>query len=202
MHKSVKHLVKLARHQGWQVEIGGGGHVVYRGPNGARVVGPLTPSDYRALDNCRAELRRAGLRLPAKAAAKKRARAARPRPRLPRADLRKIYAHAAAYGLSRSKVNALVRSQFQVKKTSHIPRHAIKTLLIAITTAGKKHQAAAAEREAAKQLAQAQAATPGTKQDEQERERIRAIRQAKKNNCNSARLAARRAKRRNKRRKR
>lgn len=202
MNKSVKLLVKQARQQGWRVEVGGGGHIAYHNPEGGVVFGPATPSDYRALKNCKAKLRHAGLQLDEKVAVKKRSKSPRPHPRLPRADLRKIYAHAASYNLARSDINALVRTQFDVNKTSLVPRRAIKTLLTAITAEGKKRRAAAAEQAAAKQLAQELAATPEAKRGEQERERIRAIRQAKKSNRNNTRLDARRAKRRGKRRKR
>jgi predicted RNA binding protein YcfA (HicA-like mRNA interferase family) len=190
MHKLVKELVKAARQQGWRVEIRGGGHVSYYSPEGTVVFGPLTPSDYRALRNCKAELRRAGLQLAEKGTAKKRPRPPRPRPRLPQTDLKKIYDRAADCGLSRSEVNFLVRTQFKIQKPSHLPRHAIKNLLAAIVAEGKKRQAEAPP------TPEPVAVVPEAPQDEQERERVRAIRQAKKNNSNRARLAARRAKRR------
>lgn len=60
--KEMKQLRKLAVEQGWRVEYTKGGHLKWFPPVGTEfVVSSSTPSDYRAIKNLRAMLRRHGL---------------------------------------------------------------------------------------------------------------------------------------------
>ena len=58
-------MAALARRLGWQVTPTRSGHLAWRSPDGTVVYTPSTPSDYRAIRNARARLRRAGLRMEA-----------------------------------------------------------------------------------------------------------------------------------------
>lgn len=62
MKKDMKILFKSLVSQGWTVEKGRK-HVKAKGPNGALVTLPATPSDHRSFMNSRAQLRRAGATL-------------------------------------------------------------------------------------------------------------------------------------------
>jgi hypothetical protein len=62
--KDYKPLVAVAQEQGWDVSIGGGGHLRFQSPEGELVFTAQTPSDRRSLLNAKACLRRAGLDLP------------------------------------------------------------------------------------------------------------------------------------------
>ena len=54
---------RVARRQGWTVSQGGR-HLLWHGPDGqVRVTTPSTPGRGRAMANCRARLRRAGLEI-------------------------------------------------------------------------------------------------------------------------------------------
>lgn len=63
--REVEDLADLARHQGWRVERTRSGHWRFLPPNPSlpAVVASGTPSDWRALRNFRAQLRRSGLAL-------------------------------------------------------------------------------------------------------------------------------------------
>jgi hypothetical protein len=66
MSRDLTPLRRLATRQGWVV-VAGGKHLVWTPPatrpDAHRVTTSLTPSDWRALQNIRADLRHAGLRL-------------------------------------------------------------------------------------------------------------------------------------------
>lgn len=63
MNKDLKAIVRMAKAQGWRVEQRGSGHLTFYPPDPKKpfIVSGGTPSDYRALLNLRAHLRRAGL---------------------------------------------------------------------------------------------------------------------------------------------
>jgi predicted RNA binding protein YcfA (HicA-like mRNA interferase family) len=61
--KETKAMVKVARSQGWDVKITGGGHLKFVSPEGKMVFAPSTPSCRRGRLNSRAQLRRAGLKI-------------------------------------------------------------------------------------------------------------------------------------------
>lgn len=61
-----KALEEAAREQGWEVEQTRGNHRKFIPPAGndaPYIFSSGTPSDYRAVKNCRAKLRRAGVRI-------------------------------------------------------------------------------------------------------------------------------------------
>lgn len=60
--RNVKDLQRLAEAQGWTCEKTTGGHHKWTSPDGQIVGHSGTPSDWRAIDNFRAELKRKGLR--------------------------------------------------------------------------------------------------------------------------------------------
>lgn len=65
--KAIKDLRDLAEDQGWQVKFTGGGHIRWMPPNSTVMVHTTsTPSDYRALENLKRDLRKAGLHIPKK----------------------------------------------------------------------------------------------------------------------------------------
>lgn len=57
-----KDLIALAKEQGWEVGRTEGGHLKFQSPLGKHVFGSGTPSDWRADQNLRMQLRRAGLK--------------------------------------------------------------------------------------------------------------------------------------------
>jgi hypothetical protein len=57
---------RLALDAGWTVECASGGHVHWRSPSGALVVTAKTSRSRRAVKNAVADLRRAGLEVPAR----------------------------------------------------------------------------------------------------------------------------------------
>jgi hypothetical protein len=59
MKKDVKQLVQLYIQWGWKIDKTNGGHLRFRGPKGELVYSASTPSDWRALANLRAQLKRA-----------------------------------------------------------------------------------------------------------------------------------------------
>lgn len=62
--KAVRELIKMAEAQGFKVLGGGGGrHVQIGCPNGHIITISSTPSDKRAIQNIRGDLRRNGLRV-------------------------------------------------------------------------------------------------------------------------------------------
>lgn len=63
MQKDLRQLLRRVDRLGWTIQQGGS-HLKVIGPNGAFVTVPSTPSDWRAIRNCRAQLRRAGCPLP------------------------------------------------------------------------------------------------------------------------------------------
>jgi hypothetical protein len=63
-NKEIDELVQKARHQGWTVMHGGGGHLIFRSPDKSvpQVVVPSTPGGgNRGVDNARSRLKRSGL---------------------------------------------------------------------------------------------------------------------------------------------
>ena len=58
--KEIQRLLRLAKKQGVVVNIGGGGHLKWVLPKGI-VYTAKTPGDYRAVQNMRSLLRKAGL---------------------------------------------------------------------------------------------------------------------------------------------
>lgn len=64
--KSLRQLLRAIRKDGWNSEVTGGAHVRVTGPDGQVVIVPATPSDHRAYQNARANLRRAGAPVPDK----------------------------------------------------------------------------------------------------------------------------------------
>lgn len=58
--REVDELVAIAVLQGWSSKLGGR-HYMLRGPDGQTVTVSKTPSDWRAVKNIRADLRRAGV---------------------------------------------------------------------------------------------------------------------------------------------
>lgn len=63
MNKDTRKLSKRVRKQGWEVYYTRNGHICFRSPSGEKVIGPGTASDWRALKNLKANLRRAGANL-------------------------------------------------------------------------------------------------------------------------------------------
>ena len=63
--KEYKALILLARRQGWDVEITGGGHLEFVPPDPTKpiVYASMTPGDRRSWLAARAQLRRSGLRV-------------------------------------------------------------------------------------------------------------------------------------------
>jgi hypothetical protein len=56
-------MIRCAHERGWTVEMTSGGHLKWLGPDGQLVRSGKTLSDYRAVRNIRARLKRAGLEL-------------------------------------------------------------------------------------------------------------------------------------------
>lgn len=68
-------MLKLAEEKGWTVKKTGGGHLEVRSPDGKSTVhASSSPGDHRAALNLRADLRRAGLNIPAQPDPKQEAR--------------------------------------------------------------------------------------------------------------------------------
>jgi predicted RNA binding protein YcfA (HicA-like mRNA interferase family) len=63
MRHDLERLLRQASASGWQVARTRGGHWRLLHPNGGIVVMSSTPSDYRALANLKAQLRRAERRI-------------------------------------------------------------------------------------------------------------------------------------------
>lgn len=64
MNRDVRDLLARLRAQGWEIRQARSGHYRAAPPDGGRAVTvPATPSDPRALLNCRADLRRLGAHL-------------------------------------------------------------------------------------------------------------------------------------------
>lgn len=57
----IRRLVEAAKRHGCRVERKGSGHLAVYAPNGDIINLPFTPSDHRAVLNCRSQLRRAGV---------------------------------------------------------------------------------------------------------------------------------------------
>ena len=61
--KEVRELIDAALEQGWRVRETGGNHYQLLAPDQQHIVTlPSTPSDWRALQNCRSITRKAGFR--------------------------------------------------------------------------------------------------------------------------------------------
>jgi hypothetical protein len=56
----LRQLMRSAVRQGWKVQRTGGGHLAWCSPAGAVVFSASTPSDWRALQNHKAHLRKHG----------------------------------------------------------------------------------------------------------------------------------------------
>jgi hypothetical protein len=56
-------MAALARRQKWTVTYTGSGHLRWQPPSGGPVYTPSTPGKGRSVENCIADLRRAGLTL-------------------------------------------------------------------------------------------------------------------------------------------
>lgn len=62
--KEVRKLISLAEEQGWRVELKKGGHYRLYSPDGKTIVtAGSTPSDRRAYQNIKSDLKRGGLKL-------------------------------------------------------------------------------------------------------------------------------------------
>lgn len=61
--KEVRRLARAAADAGWDVKRTGGGHLRFLPPEGKPLFMSSTPSDFRAVTNFRAQLRRSGLQL-------------------------------------------------------------------------------------------------------------------------------------------
>jgi predicted RNA binding protein YcfA (HicA-like mRNA interferase family) len=59
MKKDLKQIVQMYEQWGWSVEKTNGGHLRFKGPKGELVFSGSTPSDWRAIANLKAQLRRA-----------------------------------------------------------------------------------------------------------------------------------------------
>jgi len=59
--KEMKSLLELAKDQGWEVERNKNNHIKFLSPNGGIVFVSSTPSDHRALENIKRDLRVNGL---------------------------------------------------------------------------------------------------------------------------------------------
>jgi hypothetical protein len=65
--KDLKHLIKVATDQGWEVTRTGTLHLRWKAPDGQVIFrNGQSPSDHRSIRNLRSDLRRMGLRLPRK----------------------------------------------------------------------------------------------------------------------------------------
>lgn len=64
LHRDIAPLAREARRQGWTVTHAKSGHVHFRSPSGRLVSCSHTPGTRNASQQVRADLRRAGLRLP------------------------------------------------------------------------------------------------------------------------------------------
>lgn len=66
MSKDLNQLKTLAENQGWDVSLTSGGHLRWDPPDKRfrPVFSASTPSDYRALNNIKSRLKRAGLQIP------------------------------------------------------------------------------------------------------------------------------------------
>lgn len=58
MKKDMRQLMRQYRREGWSITPTGGGHWLWRGPNGETVTTSGTPGDYHSLANVKAQLRR------------------------------------------------------------------------------------------------------------------------------------------------
>ena len=55
-------MAELAHRRKWRISLTNSGHLRWQAPDGAVVFTPSTPSCSRGVRNCRAQLRRAGLK--------------------------------------------------------------------------------------------------------------------------------------------
>lgn len=62
-NKEVRQLLRKAKKQGWDVSKRKSNHLLLESPDGATVMVPCSPSDWRSMKNCEAELKRAGMQL-------------------------------------------------------------------------------------------------------------------------------------------
>lgn len=53
---------EMAQQQGWTISMTGGGHLVWRSPQGVKVFSASSPSDRRAMQNVKRDLKRYGMR--------------------------------------------------------------------------------------------------------------------------------------------
>lgn len=60
INKDMQLLMKEAKDQGWFVELTRGGHYKWQSPSGNLVFSSQTPSDYRAVQNLKRDLRMYG----------------------------------------------------------------------------------------------------------------------------------------------
>lgn len=61
--RDLRDLYQLAVRRGWVITYAGSGHLKWRSPAGVLVVTGSTPGKGRSIDNCRAKLNRAGLKI-------------------------------------------------------------------------------------------------------------------------------------------
>lgn len=63
LRRDLRDIVQAAEEAGWEVGFTKKNHLQLRSPDGVTVFGPGTPSDWRAILNFRAKLRREGLKV-------------------------------------------------------------------------------------------------------------------------------------------
>ena len=63
LHRDFRGLAELAQEQGWTLFKTNGNHIKWQPPKGHFVVSATTPSDWRALQNTKSNLRKAGLKM-------------------------------------------------------------------------------------------------------------------------------------------
>lgn len=61
--KDFQELAEIAASQGWRIEQRRNAHLSWIAPTGAKVFSSLTPSDKRAVQNLKRDLRRYGLKV-------------------------------------------------------------------------------------------------------------------------------------------
>ena len=62
MNKEIKQLIRLVQGQKWKVRVRNNGHMVWKSPdpNSGPIYTSQTPSDYRAIERIKSQLRKAG----------------------------------------------------------------------------------------------------------------------------------------------
>lgn len=63
INREFRELREIAEGQGWVVTIRNNGHLAWTSPSGAKVYTSATPSDHRAVQNIKRDLRKYGLKV-------------------------------------------------------------------------------------------------------------------------------------------